>query len=142
MPRSNDPGHYPQAYQDYLYRVAVEGKTIRVPAIGSMPDDEAMPGMQRALKLRAHFYAFLGSLKRAAKVDPKWEEMANYANRTMLFLDKKNVALMFIPREQSWQQKLLETGGEVGASAVALVPDSAAAESEARVAAMLKLEDV
>lgn len=141
MPRTNDPGKYPQAYHKLLQDVALEGKTIRVPAVGAMPDDESMPGMQRALKLRAHFYAFIGSLKRAratSQENGRWNELADYANRTMVYLDKKAVALMFVPRENSWQQKLIESGGVVSE-----VPkDSKAAESLDKFKEMLESGDL
>lgn len=82
-----------------------------------MPDDEAMTGQQRALKLRGHFYAFIGALKREAKANPEgpWRDLVDYAKRTMVYYNKGECALYFVPREQSWQQRLLvDLGGEVG----------------------------
>lgn len=117
MPRSSDPGQYPQAYCDYLREVALNGKTMRVPRVGALPDDEDLTGQQRALKLRGHFYAFIGALKREAKANPDgpWAELANYAKRTMVYYNKGECALYFVPREQSWQQKLLDDlGGPAG----------------------------
>jgi hypothetical protein len=104
-----------------------------------MPDDENYTGEERLLKLRQHFYAFIGALKRT-DVDPKWAELTTAASQTMCFLDKKQVALVFSPRSEAWQGKVLdELAGPVGKDAV---PVKGSDSSLAAVLAKLAEEDM
>lgn len=94
MPSIRSPLHYPKEYFDLIRMAAVENKITTVPC-----ENE-----EEARKLRGHFYAFLGSLKRAALgKTPEYVEEYAWGQRTMCYLDK--TTLSFMPRDESWQSK-------------------------------------
>jgi hypothetical protein len=125
MPRVTYPESYPVKYHDILQKCGEAGAVIRLPSSGEFPPDENFSGLERLLKLRGHFYAFIGAVKRSP--DPKWAEMKIWASQTTIYLDKKAVCLVFSNRDASWQSKAFETAGEVTAGATeaenALVSD-------------------
>lgn len=134
MPRIRKPEAYPEQYHDLVRQVGLQGVTIRVPQEGPMPDSDNYTGEQRLLKLRQHFYAFIGALKRP-DADPKWSELATAAAQTVVYYDKKQVALVFSNRADAWQGKLLdEFAGPVGKDAI---PTKGADDSMAAVLAKL-----
>lgn len=108
MPSVRSPLHYPREYFELVRLAAVEGRVTTVPCATK----------EEALKLRGHFYAFLGALKRAASAaTPSYTEEFAWGQRTMCYLDGET--LSFMPRDEAWQAKriraaLSETTGPVG----------------------------
>ena len=96
MPSVRSPLHYPKEYFELIRLAAVENKVTTVPC-----EDKAT-----ALKLRGHFYAFLGALKRAANANPPtYVEEYAWGQRTMCYFD--GAVLSFMPRDNAWQAKLV-----------------------------------
>lgn len=117
MPRTRDPESYPIAYHEIVRKCGQQGLTIRLPQAGEMPGAGELTGMQRLLKIRGHFYSFIGGLKRPG-LDPKWSELSHAAAQTIVYLDKKGVALVFSNRNESWQAQAMELAGPVGTDAI------------------------
>lgn len=116
MPRTTKPENYPAEYTQIVMDCGILGKSFRLPAVGPMPADSArgLSGLQRLLKLRGHFYSFIGAVKRST--DPKWAQTAAAAGQTVASINKEECALYFGNREQSWQAQAFKTIGEVKAA--------------------------
>jgi hypothetical protein len=92
MPSIRHPLHYPAEYFKLIELAAIKGQTTTVPC--SSP--------KHALKLRGHFYAFVGALKRGGD---EYKEQYGWSQQTMCYL--QDSTLHFIPREKSWQAETI-----------------------------------
>lgn len=110
MPRSHSLSHYPSRYGEIIREVAVAGKRAEVPC----------DGQPTAAKLRGHFYAYVGALRREARGIKTAAPTAGEADIlelsaqsamvlvTIEILSDGRVGLVFQNRENSWQAKALE----------------------------------
>jgi len=138
MPRIKSPESYPVYFTEFVKKAGLEGERIRVPEIGALPDDEHTTGLEKALKIRGLFYAYIGSLKRErAAGNEKWIELANYADQTVFFVNRDQCCIEIYPRSESWQNKVLATGGVVDGERT-LPASSPAAESLKRLQEQLR----
>jgi hypothetical protein len=122
MPSIRHPLHYPTEYFNVLERVALKHETVVV----------RCETPEAARKLRGHFYAFIGSLKRAANsIKPEFADEFAWAQRTMCSLEGST--LTFQTRDQSWQAKLMREALGRAAPGVpdVVVPPSIAAFAHA-----------
>jgi hypothetical protein len=109
MPRTKSLQHYPDRYQEIIRECGLEGKQIEV-----LLDD-----YKQALKLRGHWYAFIGSLKaevnRIQKGDqpltPGEEDLIQLASLSATVMVTIStgplISLTFQSREHSWQAQAL-----------------------------------
>src|SRR5690242_10696850 len=104
MPRTVDPDNYPLEYREMVEKAALSGKVFRIPGSGPMPDEKGYTGLQRLVKLRQHFYAFIGAVKRSE--DEKWKDVKAWASQTMVVTDKNEVCLYISNRDKAWQAEM------------------------------------
>lgn len=149
MPRTKNVAHYPREYWDIIEKVATEGKTMRIPC-DSRTD---------ALKLRGHFYAFVGAMrahaekgetehKRLEGLKGSALQMGEELRRTLdlatassrVLVQVEDQSLAFINRDDSWQAKMARrVTMEDGSPSSTLEMDAAA--SQARLMAKLGLTE-
>lgn len=121
MPSIRHPLHYPQEYFQLIERAAIQGLSTVVPC----------ESPEAARKLRGHFYAFVGALKRA---QAEYPEQFAWSQRTMCYL--QGSTLEFMSRDRSWQALAVKAGLE--AAPEAQQPSTAL---PAGIAAFLKQEE-
>lgn len=90
MPTIRHPQHYPREYFQIVERVTIGGQSVVVPC--ETPE--------KARKLRGHFYAFVGALKRH---QTEFADAFTQSQRTMVSLEGSN--LRFQSRDNAWQAK-------------------------------------
>jgi hypothetical protein len=118
MPKVTNIENFPAVYFRIANDVGAGGYTFRVPREGPLPDGrdsstgEVVPALRMLNKLRGHFYAFKGSLKRA-KSDPKYEDVYLASCRVACYLDTDNLCLEFRPTDKTWHAQALASGGPV-----------------------------
>lgn len=110
MPSIRHPLHYPPEYFTLIERAAVSAITTKVPC--------ESPAAAR--KLRGHFYAFVGALKRA---QAEYPDAFAWSQRTMCYLDGSELA--FMPRDQSWQAVTVREALEAAPASGEVVPSTA-----------------
>ena len=121
MPRSKSLSHYPTRYAEIVQDCAVRGKRIEVPVETTL----------HATKLRGHFYAFVGAVKRDARLldtrGPPWaahelgiKELA--AQTSMVLVSIEECLCVFENRERSWQAQALLGARVVDVEAPKLTP--------------------
>ncbi len=108
MPSIRHPQHYPREYYEILRRVVLAGEQVVVPC----------ESPAKARKLRGHFYAFIGALKRHQTEFP--DDFAA-SQRTMVSLE--NSSLRFQCRDNSWQAQTVAAALAGTASPAPAVPD-------------------
>lgn len=127
MPRTKSLQHYPDRYQEIIRECGLEGKQVTLNCESRL----------QALKLRGHWYAFVGSLKAhvaglrqeaARRVlttgEKELETLCNLAPTVMVQVTEgpNYIQLAYQSREHSWQAKLLATATVTQAEAAPTVP--------------------
>lgn len=111
MPRSKALSHYPAKYGEIVEAAAVRGEETVVP----------LADAQHALKLRGHFYAYVGALRREARAlkarsglfsSGEQETLERAAQSEMVLvqvevLPSGHAQVVFCNREASWQAQAL-----------------------------------
>lgn len=122
MPRSKSLAHYPSRYREYIEKVAVQGAVVRIPC-DPLTDDlgRTIPARMVAAKLRGHFYAYLGALRREARAaSSKRQENQTHGDLDIIEASAQShmvvvtieeaegrVYVLMANRETSWQAKAL-----------------------------------
>lgn len=107
MPRTKRLNHYPPKYFDI-----VEGA-----ALGDTPLEVELPSRTDAVRLRGHFYAFVGSLRAQALEEEagglapsRVQELAALSHQVLVQVVNQpdgRAKLVFTGRERSWQAQAI-----------------------------------
>lgn len=142
MPRSKAIHHYPKQYGDIIEGCAIRAEKLTIPATSRM----------EAMKLRGHFYAYVGALRRTSReildkararaLTEGEEEIIERAKQSEMVLvmideDQAGVRVAFCNREESWQAKMLARGVLTAGDAPAQPIGAVAAEKEEGMLARL-----
>lgn len=119
MPRAKSLSHYPARYGEIVEACAIRGATATL----SAADAQAVMGMSTdpvhaVAKLRGHFYAYLGVLRRegerlakAGAISPGSQEIIDRAAqsfRVVCTIMDDPVRLVFANRDKSWQAQAFD----------------------------------
>jgi hypothetical protein len=145
--KASNPEHFPIQYFNILHVVGEQGKTWRVPGVGEMqPMVDSQTGEEITAdkllsKLRGHFYAFKGSLKKF-KDDPKFQDSYLASCRVACYVDRKGKFVEFRPTDKTWHAQALASGGIVGGDQLPANSPIVSAEEESlkKLEGLLNLE--
>ena len=141
MPRSKAIHHYPRQYGEIVEGCALRGERLTI----------ATATRLEAAKLRGHFYAYVGALRRTAleielragerRLTAGEEEIINRARQSEMVLvmvqdlPDGTAEIAFCNREESWQARMLARGQLTTVS-----PQPASAKEDAMLERLLAVQ--